>query len=231
MSLKLEPEITKICDTICELHLKENQLKIDIESIEEKKSLKQSLFVSIETYYDLCKKYFKAKQTLESKSQAHFKELRCRLDMQRVKLKEKIDQSYSHMIEQTERVEAVFSTSLIQHLETIDATLTSNIRKTFWHQEQFRETNHDSNILKEQQDFQIEAISQIQTHLNVLSQIEVNLSVKNEFIPNNSFSMDSFGKLSLYNQPLFELKNSSRITDNFYQSLIQIKNEKVESGR
>ena len=94
MSLKEEPKIPTICDTICELNLKENQLKIDIESIEEKRPLKESLLVSIETYYDLCKKYFKAKQTLESNAQANFKELRCRIDLQRVKLKEKIDESY-----------------------------------------------------------------------------------------------------------------------------------------
>ena len=127
----------------------------------------------------------------------HFQEMRFQIDLQREKLKEKIDDIYMEMIEKTKENES-------SYLKKLDEKLSASF-KSFEKRSvkddlpDLEETLSNPNLLiepiRDRHQKQEEKIQAIQSKLNEINQIKDNLKVSNEFIPFLSFSKDMFGRI------------------------------------
>jgi hypothetical protein len=141
------------------------------------------------------------KNSLDLACHTHFQEIRFQLDEHREVLKQKIDDIYMEMIEQTKTFEASYLKSLNESLElklkSFDyKSLDDDLNE---HEETFRNPNVLIEALQGIELKQQKAIEDIQTKLNEMDQVKVNIKRTNEFKPNVSFSKNLFGQLSLNN--------------------------------
>ena len=80
------------------------------------RSHEQKIEESIQLFYEMYEKFSLSKTKLDLECHNHFQEIRFQLDMHREKLKEKIDDIYMKMIQNTKGYEASYLKSLEEKL-------------------------------------------------------------------------------------------------------------------
>ena len=85
---------------------------------DDEKALKQKIEESIKVFYKMYEEFSLSKTKLDLECHDHFQEIRFQLDMHREKLKEKIDDIYMEMIEQTKEFEVSYLKSLNEELSS-----------------------------------------------------------------------------------------------------------------
>jgi hypothetical protein len=164
----------------------------------EEKELTQKLNESIRLFHQMYDDLLLNKNSLDLECHTHFQEIRFQLDEHREKFKENIDDIYMEMIEQTKTFEASYLKSLNESLESKlksfdNKSLDEDLNEI---EQAFRNPNVSIQEIELKQQ---KAIEDIQSKLNEMNQVKVNIKRTNEFKPNVSFSKDFFGHLSLNN--------------------------------
>jgi hypothetical protein len=166
---------------------------------DEEFALKKQIEDSIRQFFQKYEQFTLNKTKLDLDVHNHFQEIRFKLDEHREELKQKIDDIYLEMIENTKKFEAAFLKSLESKLEASlksfeTKSLETSLKET---EEIFRNPNLLIDSIREIPGKQDEAITVLKWKLDEQSQVKDNLIKMNEFKPNLSFNQDSFGQLSL----------------------------------
>jgi hypothetical protein len=166
---------------------------------DEEISLKKKIEDSIRTLFQMYELFTLNKTNRDLDVHNHFQEIRRNIDLHRETLKEKIDYIYMDLIEKTKKFEAAYLKSLEEHLEaslkSFEMTsLEQSLKET---EETFRDPNLLIDSIREMLRQQEETIVRLTLKLNEQSQVKDNLINMNEFNPNLSFSLESFGQLYL----------------------------------
>jgi hypothetical protein len=164
---------------------------------DEEFALKKQIEDSIRKLHQMYEQFTLDKPTLELNYHSYFQEIRFKLDEHREELKQKIDDIYMEMIDKTKKIEAANLKSLEDNMNAFlksfqTTSLEQRLNET---EDTFREPNLLIESIREMQRQQETAIAELKLRLDEQSQ--VNLVEMNEFIPNLSFSQDSFGQLRL----------------------------------
>ena len=173
------------------------------------KSLKQNIEESIQLFYKMYDEYALIKSGLDFDCHEHFQEMRFQIDEHREKFKEKIDDIYMEMIEQTKEFEATYLKSLKKNLETLSINsfelnaYDDDLKEV---EETFRDPNLRIESIQEVQRTKQDAIEIIQAKLSQLNQIKYDLKVSNEFKPNVTLDPNTFGQFNLnaYSSDIFK---------------------------
>jgi hypothetical protein len=166
---------------------------------DEEFAFKNKIEDSIRTFFQVYEEFTLNKTTLDLDVHNHFQGIRFKLDEHREQLKQKIDDIYMEMIEETKKFEASYLKSLEEQLNASlksfeTKSLEQSLKET---EESFRNPNLLTESIRDMQRHQEDAISELKLKLNEQSKVKDNLIQMNEFKPNLSFSQDSFGKLYL----------------------------------
>jgi hypothetical protein len=129
----------------------------------------------------------------------HFQEIRYKLYEHREELKQRIDDIYMEMIDKTKKLELTYLKSLEDKLEaSLKSNKTISLAQSLEETEEtFRNPNLLIESIREMQRKQEELITELKLRLDEQSQVKDEFIRMNEFIPNLSFSQDSFGQLRL----------------------------------
>ena len=161
--------------------------------------LKQKIENSIKVFFQIYEEFVLNKNKLDLASHEHFSEIRRQIDIQREKLKDKIDEIALEMIDQTKKFETSYMKILNEKLETslnsIDTkTLDEQLKEM---EEKFREPNLLIESIHEMQHKQEKKVSTIRSKLNEMEKMKDQLIKLNSFKKSSSFSLNSFGSLNL----------------------------------
>jgi hypothetical protein len=178
---------------------------------EEEINLKTNLEESIRKFFVFYDEFILNKSKVDTDVFNHFQELRFQIDEHRERLKAKIDDVALEMIEQTKKCEAEYLkkvkenlllSSSFDHSKSLDKELEEI-------EEFFRNPNLLIQSIKDLQQRQEESLKEIQSKLNEINQVKVDLKAANEFKPNltllnqesssSSFSSSFFGSVKLNN--------------------------------
>jgi hypothetical protein len=174
---------------------------------EEETSLKQNLEEPIRKFFGFYEKFIQNRTKLDMDVFNHFQELRFKIDEHRERLKEKIDDVALEMIEQTKKCKAEYLKKVKENLLLSSSfgeskSLDKDLEEI---EETFRQPNLLIETIREMQQKQEESLKEIQSKLNEINQVKVDLKAKNEFEPN----------LTLLNQEL----SSSSLSSSFFGSI------------
>ena len=188
----------------------QNQIDDQIYFNDDEKKLKKKIEESIKVFHQMFNEFTSNKHKLNLDCQNHFQEIRRQIDLQRRDLKEKIDEIYIITIEKTKEIEASY---LKMFKEKLTLTLKSFETKSLDEElnqldESFRDPNLLIESIKEVQFKQEESIETIQSILNEMNRMKVDLKASNTFKPNLTFDEDSFGFLYFNGQSLQDLFKS-----------------------
>jgi len=171
---------------------------------EEEISLKQKLEDSIPIFFEFYNAFIQNKTNLESDVAQHFEAIRLQIDEHRVKLKKKIDDIATEMIDATKKNEAIYlknlKGTLLKNFSWFDSgkSLENELNEM---EDTFRNPNLLIKTIKEMQRKQEESLRDIQLELDEINQVKDNLKVTNEFKPNLSLfkqkETSSFGSIKL----------------------------------
>jgi methyl-accepting chemotaxis protein len=149
---------------------------------EEEMNLKKNLEESIRKFFGFYDEFILNKSKVDTIVFNHFQELRFKIDEHRERLKAKIDDVALEMIEQTKKCEAeylkevkVTLLSSFDHSKSLDKDLEEI-------EEFFRNPNLLIQSIKEMQQRQEESLKEIQSKLNEINQVKVDLKAANEFV-------------------------------------------------
>jgi hypothetical protein len=189
----------------------------------EEKELKQKLNESIRLFHQMYDDLLLNKNSLDLACHTHFQEIRFQLDEHREKFKENIDDIYMEMIEQTKTFEASYLKSLNESLESKlksfdNKSLDEDLNEI---EQAFRNPNVVIASIQEIELKQQKAIEDIQSKLNEMNQVKVNIKRTNEFKPNASFSKDLFGQINLKNYSN-DILSSKILTGNQPSDLLKL---------
>ena len=152
---------------------------------DEEKALKKKIEESIKVFLEMYEDFNLNKTQLDVDCHNHFQELRFQLNMHREKLKEKIDDIYMDMIDKTKEFESSYLKSFNEKLTASFKSL--ELKSVDDHLKDLEETFCNPNLLIESiQTIQIKqqtAEKSIQSKMNELNQIKVNLKESNQFKP------------------------------------------------
>jgi hypothetical protein len=191
---------------------------------DEEITLKKQIEDSISVFYKLFQEFTLNKAKLDLGVHEHFQEMRFKIDEQREKLKEKIDEIALEMIDKTKLFEATFLKSLNEKLKgSLKSLEAKSLEEDL---EENEETFRNPNILIESileiQLKQEDMIENIQLKLNEINEVKENLKWTNEFKPNLSFDQDSFGLLNLNEYSSIDPFKSQILTDKQPFDLIKL---------
>ena len=125
----------------------------------DEKSLKKSLIQSLEVFYKLYEDYMQRKNEIEVETFDHFQEIRRKIDIQREKLKSKIDEIAMDIINKTKFIQELFNKSLEKTLEDLKVQSLDEEREEL--NNTFRDTNLTMNSIEQMQILQKRNISKI----------------------------------------------------------------------
>jgi hypothetical protein len=161
--------------------------------------LKQKIEGSIKLLYEMYDEFTSSKTKLDLDCNEHFQEIRFQLDQHREELKQKIDDIYMEMIENTKKFEALYFKSLDENLTGFLKSF--EIKSVEKELNDIEETFRDPNLLVETiQELNLKqnkAVNSIQLKLNEIVEVKDDIKNSNEFKPFLSFSKDLFGQLNL----------------------------------
>ena len=179
------------------------QLEDQICFSDEEVDLKKKIEYSIKLFLQMYEQFTLSKNCLDLDCHNHFQELRRQLDIHRETLKETVDEIYFDMIEKTKEFEDSFLKSLNEKLEafckSIEVKSIEDELKDI--EDKFRNPYLLIEPIKVMHLKQQETIEKIQSTLNEMNQIKIDLKTSNKFIRNLSFDKDSFGELYLNGYP------------------------------
>jgi hypothetical protein len=189
---------------------------------EEEMNLKQNLEESIRKFFGFYDEFISKKSIVDTDVFNYFQELRFKIDEHRERLKEKIDDVALEMIEQTKKCEAEYLKevkenllSSLDHSKSLDKELEEI-------EEYLRYPNLLIQSIKDLQQRQEESLKEIQSKLNEINQVKVDLKATNEFEPNltllnqessSSLSSSFFGSMKLNNYSNTDLFKSQILTN------------------
>ena len=148
---------------------------------EEEINLKKNLEESIRKFFGFYDEFILNKSKVDTDVFNHFQELRFQIDEHRERLKEKIDDVALEMIEQTKKCEAEYLKSLKENLLSSFGDSKSLDKDLEEIEEYFRNPNLLIQSIKEMQQRQEESLKEIQSKLNEINQVKVDLKATNEF--------------------------------------------------
>jgi hypothetical protein len=201
-----------------------NQLYLSDDEI----SLKQTIEQLCKVLFKMHHEFTLSKTNLDLDCHNHFQEIRFQIDIHREKLKEKIDNIYMEMIEETKSLEE-------KYLKSFDEKLSGPIKSFFdlnpVEEEQLKEiedTFRDPLLviesIRELKVKQEQTIKTIQLKLNEMNQKNVDLKASNKFKPNLTFSksLTQFIFGSLYLNRLDTQFKSEILAYNQYKDLVEL---------
>jgi hypothetical protein len=159
--------------------------------------------------------------------------LRFQIDEHRERLKAKIDDVALEMIEQTKKCEAEYLKEVKENLllSSFDHSKSLDKELEEIEEEYFRNPNLLIQSIKEMQQKQEESLKEIQSKLNEINQVQVDLKATNEFEPNltllnqqssSSLSSSFFGSIKLNNYLNTDPFKSLILTRNQPKELIRL---------
>ena len=144
------------------------------------------------------KSLFLSKNGLYLDCHDHFQEIRFQIDQHREKLKEKIDDIYMEMIDETKEFEEKYLKNLNEEL--VDSLKQFEIKSLDEELKEIEETFRNPNILlkalEEMNLKQKESIDTLKLKLDEMVQVKEYLKAWNEFKPNLTFDKQLFGEYS-----------------------------------
>jgi hypothetical protein len=181
---------------------------------DEEKALKLKIDESIFAFYETHENYISCKNVMELECHNHFQEVRRKIDLHREKLKEKIDDIYMNIIEETKLFEASYLKFLNEKISASFQKL--EIRTVEEELQEIEKMFRDPNILIEsireinlkQQDL----IRSLQSKLCEMSLMRENIKDSMQFKPCVAFNKNSFGALSLKEFSIHDPFNSQILT-------------------
>jgi hypothetical protein len=198
---------------------------------DEESSLKQNLEESIRKFFGFYDEFILNKSKVDTDVFNHFQELRFQIDEHRERLKAKIDDVALELIEQTKKCEAEYLKEVKENLlSSFDGSksLDKDLEEI---EECFRNPNLLIQSIKDLQQRQEESLKEIQSKLNEINQVKVDLKAANEFEPNltllnqelsSSFSSSFFGSMKLNNLSITDPFTSQILTGNQPNELIKL---------
>jgi hypothetical protein len=178
-----------------------------------------SLQDSITNFFHLWEKFEEEKSVSLTQNYNHFQEIRRKLDLQREELKVQIDKVYFLILDQSKEIEASYKSNI----ERIcyNGVLESQNDENKKLEETFRDINLSIDSLKHMQLKQDAAVSEIQSKLNELNNVNDFLTRANDFEPNLTFDRRSFGLV--YLNPLNKSPfNSTILESHLYIDFIKL---------
>ena len=187
-------------------------------------NLRLKIEESIKIFYERYEELTQSKNLLDLDCHNHFQEVRRQIDLQREKLKKKIDKIALEMIENTKKIEASCLNSLSDDLNSfLKCVLTKSIGEDLKEvAEKFRDPQLLIKTIEEMNLKQQEAIATIQSKLNEMTRIKEDIKASNQFKPNLTFEMNSFGQLSLGEYSSFDPFKSQILTGEQSFELIKL---------
>ena len=185
---------------------------------DDEKTLKASLEEAIKVFFQLLNQFEEKRNVSLMEGFNHFQEIRRKIDLQREELKDKIDKIYFALIDQTKAIEASYKSLY----ETVTAEINDDVAYNSFDDEMqhlndsFREINISMDLIKQKLLSKTNSICELKSKLNELDEINECLIESNEFQPNDSFDLDSFGQLSL----------ASYLSDPFKSQILNVKQAK-----
>jgi hypothetical protein len=199
---------------------------------DEEINLKQNIEESIRKFFGFYDEFILNKSKVDTDEFNHFQELRFQIDEHRERLKAKIDDVALEMIEQTKKCEAEYLKSLKENLlSSFDESKSLDKELEEIEEELFRNPNLLIQAIKDLQQRQEESLKEIQSKLNKINQVKVDLKATNEFKPNltllnqeslSSLSSSFFGSMKLNNCSNTDLFKSQILTGNQPNELIKL---------
>jgi hypothetical protein len=198
---------------------------------EEEINLKQNLEESIRKFFGFYDEFIFKKSIVDTDVFNHFQELRFQIDEHRERLKAKIDDVALEMIEQTKKCEAEYLKNLKENLLSSFGESKSLDKELEETEELFRNPNLLIQSIKDLQQIQEESLKEIQSKLNKINQVKVDLKATNEFEPNltllnqelsSSLSYSFFGSMKLNNCSITDPFKSQILTGNQPNELINL---------
>jgi hypothetical protein len=198
---------------------------------EEEINLKTNLEESIRKFFGFYDDFILNKSKVDTDVFNYFQELRFQIDEHRERLKAKIDDVALEMIEQTKKCEAEYLKEVKENLLSSFGESKSLDKVLEEIEEFFRNPNLLIQSIKDLQQRQEESLKEIQSKLNEINQVKVDLKAANEFEPNltllnqessSSFSSSIFGSMKLKNCSNTDLFKSQILTGNQPNVLIKL---------
>jgi hypothetical protein len=198
---------------------------------EEEINLKTNLEESIRKFFGFYDDFILNKSKVDTDVFNYFQELRFQIDEHRERLKAKIDDVALEMIEQTKKCEAEYLKEVKENLLSSFGESKSLDKVLEEIEEFFRNPNLLIQSIKDLQQRQEESLKEIQSKLNEINQVKVDLKAANEFEPNltllnqessSSFSSSIFGSMKLNNCSNTDLFKSQILTGNQPNVLIKL---------
>jgi hypothetical protein len=198
---------------------------------EQEMNLKTNLEESIRKFFGFYEKFIQNRTKLDMDVFNHFQELRFQIDEHRERLKAKIDDVALEMIEQTKKCEAEYLKEVKENLLSSFGESKSLDKELEEIEEFFRNPNLLIQSIKDLQQRQEESLKEIQSKLNEINQVNVDLKATNEFKPNltllnkessSSLSSSFFGSMKLNNCSNTDLFKSQILTGNQPNVLIKL---------
>jgi hypothetical protein len=198
---------------------------------EEEMNLKKNLEESIRKFFGFYDNFILNKSKVDTDVFNHFQELRFQIDEHRERLKAKIDDVALEMIEQTKKCEAEYLKEVKENLLSSFGESKSLDKELEEIEEFFRNPNLLIQSIKEMQQRQEESLKEIQSKLNEINQVQVDLKATNEFKPNltllnkelsSSLSSSFFGSMKLNNCSNADPFTSQILTGNQPNELIKL---------
>jgi hypothetical protein len=191
---------------------------------DEEISLKKQIEDSIRQFFQMHEQFTWNKRNLDLDVHNHFQEIRYQLDEHREELKQRIDNIYMIMIDKTKKLEVTYLKSLKDKFEaSLKSNETISLEQSLKEvEETFRNPNLLIDSIREMKRRQEELITQFKLKLNEQMQVKDEFIRMNEFIPNLSFSQDSFGQLHLNEYSRNDLFKSKILSGNQPFDLINL---------
>jgi hypothetical protein len=157
------------------------------------KSIKNSLEESLSHLFELNKKMQQSKDCFLTDSKNHFQKMIHKIELQRIELRNQIDDISYSMIDEIKVIEQSYARNMDYfQVDTFD--LEEEKKKL---NETFRNVNLSLESIKGLKSKQDMEISSITSKIQKISQLKAHLVKSNSFRPNKSFNLDSFGILDL----------------------------------
>jgi hypothetical protein len=199
---------------------------------EEEINLKQNLEESIRKFFGFYDEFILNKSKVDTDVFNHFQELRFQIDEHRERLKAKIDDVALEMIEQTKKCEAEYLKEVKENLLLSSFDESKSLDKELEEiEEYFRNPNLLIQSIKDMKQNQEESLKEIQSKLNEINQVKVDLKAANEFEPNltllnqessSSLSSSFFGSMKLNNCSNTDPFKNQILTGNQPNELIKL---------
>jgi hypothetical protein len=187
-------------------------------------TFKKKIQDSIRMIFQMYEEFTLNKTILDLDVHNHFTGIRFKLDEHREVIKEKIDDIYMEMIEETKKFEKYFLKSLEDKLEaSLKSSETKSLEQSLIETEDtFRNPNLLIESIRDMQRKQEELISELKLKLDEQSQAKDILINMNEFTPNVSFNQDWFGQLNLNGYSIIDPFKSLILSGNQPSDLIKL---------